>query len=403
MDELLDRAPCGFLSMTEDGTITLVNQTLVELLDYKRENLVGEHINLILTSPSCLFVQLYLLPLIALEGHVEELYITLKTKNGGEIPILINASKKNVIENNNIKCILIPIRQRNKYENELLIAKKDAEAALKAKHDAIEELRVTLETLESQAEELLRLNEQNQQFKIETKRELELARKIQQTSLTSPIQNKDIEMETYYKASKDLSGDIYGIYQLDSTRFGIILLDVMGHGISSALITMSLHALFHRLIREDGLTVEKVMKGLDNHLHELFQNNEEARHYCTAIFLLVDTDKQQIDYINAGHPSALWQDANSTQFELHSTTPPLGLFKNVLFESQTLLYKNSGRLLLYTDGVDPLGTEYLHPFLMENASLSLPAFKKKMLQTLSNCQIDNSKSDDQCFIIIDIK
>ncbi|MGX9136541.1 SpoIIE family protein phosphatase [Rummeliibacillus sp. JY-2-4R] len=401
MDEQLNHAPCGFLTMSEDGIINLMNQTLLELLGYTSLN--GQHINSILTTPSRLFVQFYLFPLIKLENHIEELYISLKACNGEEIPVLINASKKNVEEYTIIECILIPMRQRSKYENELLIAKREAESALIAKRDAIEELEEALKTLESQKEELVKLNKQNLQFKIDTKRELELARKIQQTSLTKPIHNEHIEMETFYKASKELSGDIYGIYQLDSNRYGIIILDVMGHGISSALITMSLHALFHRLIMEEGLTIDKVMKELDNHLHELFHNNEDARHYCTAIFLLIDTDKQKIDYINAGHPSALWQDDTGAQFELHSTTPPLGLFEGVKFKTQTLSYTNRGRLLLYTDGIDPLGSDYLCTLLMESANLPVIGFKEKIIQSLEKCEYGNSKSDDQCFIIVDLK
>jgi phosphoserine phosphatase RsbU/P len=400
MDEQLNHAPCGFLAMSEDGIILLINQTLLKLLGYN--NLSGQHINSILTTPSRLFFQFYFFPLLILENHVEEIYISLKANNGEEVPVLINASRKKIEDSTNIECILIPMRKRNEYENELLIAKKEAESALMAKHNAIEELEIALKTLETQKEELLKLNKQNHKFKIDTKRELELARKIQLTSLTIPIQNEHIEMETYYKASKELSGDIYGVYQLDPHRYGIILLDVMGHGISSALITMSLHALFHRLIIE-GLTVDKVMKELDNHLHELFHNNEDTRHYCTAIFLLIDTDKQKIDYINAGHPSALWQDVNGTQFELHSTTPPLGLLEGVSFETQTLLYTNGGRLLLYTDGIDPLDSDYLRSLLMKNASLPLSKFKEKIIQSLKNDESVKLKSDDQCFIIADLK
>ena len=400
MDEQLNHAPCGFLTISEDGIIILMNQTLLKLLGY--HNLSGEHINSILTTPSRLFFQFYFFPLITLENHVEEIYISLNASNGEEVPVLINASRKKIDDRTIIECILIPIRKRNEYENELLIAKKEAETALKAKRNAIEELENALKTLETQKNELINLNKQNQQFKIDTKKELELARKIQQTSLTIPIQNERIQMETYYKASKELSGDMYGIYQLDSHRYGIILLDVMGHGISSALITMSLHALFHRLIRE-GLTVDKVMEALDYHLHDLFHNNEDARHYCTAIYLLIDTDKQKIEYINAGHPSALWQGDNGTQFELHSSTPPLGLFEDVFFETQTISYTNGGRLLLYTDGVDPLGTDYLCPLLKENRALPLKKLKEKIIQSLKNDEDCQLKSDDQCFIIADLK
>jgi sigma-B regulation protein RsbU (phosphoserine phosphatase) len=294
------------------------------------------------------------------------------------------------------------MRKRNEYENELLLAKKDTEEALKAKNKAIAELETTLKKLEIQKEELLELNQQNQKYKTETKKELELARIIQETSLTDPINNDRVQMEVFYNASGELSGDIYGIYQIDQSRYGIILLDVMGHGISSALITMTLHALFQRLISA-GCTADLVMKELDSHLHKLFHNNEEARHYATGIYLLIDTDSQKIDYINAGHPPALWQDPNGTQYELCSTAPPLGTFEGVVFKTNTFTYSKGSRLLLYTDGVDPLTTNYLAPLLRKMVSLPLFKLKEEILQCLNNEKDVYHKSDDESFILVDLK
>lgn len=402
MDEQLNHAPCGFLTLSEDGFILAINQTLLKILHYSQDSLIGQHVNSILTVPARLFLQFYFFPLVKLEHRVEEMYISLETSKGEEIPVLINALLKSVKERTVVDCIIIPMHKRNEYENELLLAKKETEKALKAKHEAIAELEATLKKLENQKEELLELNQQNQKYKIETKKELELARIIQETSLTEPINNDNFQMEVFYNASGELSGDIYGIYQIDPYRYGIILLDVMGHGISSALITMTLHSLFQRLISA-GFTVDFVMKELDSHLHKLFDNNEEARHYSTGIYLLIDTDKQTIDYVNAGHPPALWQDPNGTQYELSSTAPPLGTFEGVVFKTNTSTYKKGGRLLLYTDGVDPLATDYLAPLLRKTTSLPLGELKEEILQSLHNEKNVYHKSDDESFILVDFK
>ncbi|MFS0774928.1 SpoIIE family protein phosphatase [Neobacillus sp. 3P2-tot-E-2] len=399
MDEQLNHAPCGFLTLSEDGLILEINQTLLKILNYSQDSLIGQHVNSILTVPARLFLQFYFFPLVKLEHRVEEMYISLETSKGEEIPVLINALLK---RKETVDCIIIPMRKRNEYENELLLAKKETEKALKAKHEAMAELETTLKKLEIQKEALLELNQQNQKYKIETKKELELARIIQETSITEPINNDYFQMEVFYNASGELSGDIYGIYQIDPYRYGIILLDVMGHGISSALITMTLHSLFQRLISA-GFTVDLVMKELDSHLHKLFDNNEEARHYSTGIYLLIDTEKQKIDYVNAGHPPALWQDPNGTQYELSSTAPPLGTFEGVVFKTNTFTYKKGGRLLLYTDGVDPLATDYLAPLLRKTTSLPLCKLKEEILQALHYEKNVYHKSDDESFILVDFK
>jgi phosphoserine phosphatase RsbU/P len=402
MDEQLDHAPCGFLTLSEDGIILSSNHTLLKILDYTQIPLKGQHVNSILTVPARLFFQFYFFPLIKLEQQVEEMYISLMSSNGEEIPVLINALQKKGKETTVLECILIPMRKRNEYENELLLAKKETEAALKAKDQANAKLEAILKKQEMQKEELLELNKQNQNYKIETKKELELAKIIQETSLTKPINNEKVEMEVFYNASSELSGDIYGIYQIDQHHYGIILLDVMGHGISSALITMTLHSLFQRLISA-GVAVDIVMKELDHHLHTLFQNNEEARHYSTAILLSIDTDRQIIEYINAGHPPALWQDTDGKQSELSSTAPPLGMFEGIEFKTNTFTFRKGGRLLLYTDGVDPLASNHLAPLLKETISLPLLELKDKVLQSLNHEKNVYQKSDDESFILIDLK
>ncbi|MBY0148709.1 SpoIIE family protein phosphatase [Neobacillus niacini] len=402
MDEQLNHAPCGFLTLSEDGFILDSNQTFLKLLNYSQDSLIGQHVNFILTVPARLFSQLYFFPLIKLEHRVEEMYISLETSKGEEIPVLINALLRREKERTVLECILIPMRKRNEYENELLLAKKDTEEALKAKHKAIMELKTTLKKLEFQKQELLELNQQNQKYKIETKKELELARIIQETSLTNPINNDKVQMEVYYNASGELSGDIYGIYQIDPYRYGIILLDVMGHGISSALITMTLHSLFQRLISA-GYPVDLVMKELDSHLHKLFNSNEEARHYSTAIYLLIDTERQKVEYVNAGHPPAIWQDPDGTQYELCSSAPPLGTFEGVVFKTNTFTYRKGGRLLLYTDGIDPLISNYLAPLVRKTVSLSLFKLKEEILQCLNHEKNVDYKSDDETFILVDLK
>jgi phosphoserine phosphatase RsbU/P len=405
MDSQLDYAPCGFLTLSDDGRILAINQTMLKILGCGREELSGKHINVLLTVPAQVFYQLYFVPILKREKQVEEMHLTLQSLTGEEIPVFINAVQKELEDGKTTTdCILFPIRKRSEYENELLIAKKEAESALIALYKAHTELDKAMGNLKDQQKELLELNRQNQNFKKETEKELELARKIQEFSLTDPFDHESIQIESYYKASRQLSGDMYGFYQIDDHRYGIILLDVMGHGISSALITMSLHSLFQRLI-SGGARPEKVLKELDAHLHSLFHKQEEARHYCTAIYLLIDTKKKQIEYINAGHPAALLQSRTTEeQHELASTNIPIGMFEGAVYIPRTITYSEGDRLLLYTDGVtDFLGCNHLSPLLKENRSIPIASLKKIIVKTLEDQNSLHHKNDDQCFILVDLK
>ncbi|EDL64473.1 SpoIIE family protein phosphatase [Bacillus sp. SG-1] len=402
MDEQLNQAPCGFLTLSKEGIILTINQTLLQVLGYNSDQLVGRHINSILSGSARVFFQLYFIPLVTVKHRVEEMYLSLAHYSGDDMPVLINASLKKNQENQVIMCVIVPIHRRSEYENQLLIAKKVAEDALKEKNKANFELERALKTLEAKQQELLEVNKQNEKYRIDTQRELQLAKKIQETSLTEALSNDHLHVESYYKASSELSGDIYGIYQINEHQYGVIVLDVMGHGISSALITMSLQSLFQRLI-STGAAANIVMKELDNHLHRLFHSNENAWHYCTAIYLFIDTDKQIIEYINAGHPPAIYQGPKGKQQELHSSTPPIGTFEGIDFKTNTITYTKGGRVLLYTDGVsEPLEPNHLCSLLSEHSSLSSTQLKDKILESLKKEKDDHYK-DDQCFIVIDLK
>jgi hypothetical protein len=82
---------------------------------------------MILPIASRIFYQTHFFPLLKLHGKIEEIYFSLRAKEGHDIPMLINASRRCEGEEFVYDCIFIPILQRIKYEDEILKAKKAAE------------------------------------------------------------------------------------------------------------------------------------------------------------------------------------------------------------------------------------------------------------------------------------
>ena len=72
MDELLNYAPGGYLSLADDGTILTINETLLQLLGCNFSDVQGRHVNVILTVPSQLFYRLYFIPMISLDEKVKK-------------------------------------------------------------------------------------------------------------------------------------------------------------------------------------------------------------------------------------------------------------------------------------------------------------------------------------------
>jgi PAS domain S-box-containing protein len=135
MDELLNTAPCGFLSFGDDGRILLVNDTLLGLLGYERGEMLGRHVESLLPVASRIFYQTHLFPLLKLHARIEEVYFSIRTRGGDEIPVLVNAARRergSVIVND---CVLMHMRQRDRFEDEILRAKRAAEEATRAKDE----------------------------------------------------------------------------------------------------------------------------------------------------------------------------------------------------------------------------------------------------------------------------
>lgn len=133
MDSLLDNAPCGYLRFSDDGIVETVNATLTEMLSRTPESMVGKHIENLFPPGGRIFYQTHFFPLLRLHGKAEEIYMALQSSDGTEVPVLINAARRereSVIGN---ECVVVRIRQRIRFEEELLRAKKAAELASDAK------------------------------------------------------------------------------------------------------------------------------------------------------------------------------------------------------------------------------------------------------------------------------
>ena len=140
MDELLNKAPCGFLSLADDGRVLAVNATLLGWLGYERGEVAGRHFETLLPPGGRIFYQSYFFPLLKLQDRAEEVYLSLRARDGGEVPVLANAAR-NARDGAAVNdCVFVPMRQRRRFEDELLAAKREAEEANRVKDELIEDL-----------------------------------------------------------------------------------------------------------------------------------------------------------------------------------------------------------------------------------------------------------------------
>lgn len=167
MKPLHDLAPCLYFSTADNGSIGEVNDFLCTCLQYSQEELVGKKVDRIFTLATRIFQQTHLFPLLKMQGHAEEIYLTLRRRDGEELPVLINAKRSEDPDAAVNYFAGIVVQHRRLYEDELIAAKKAAETALQENtvlQAAKEDLQRHSELLDSQMTLLNKQNEELRQF-----------------------------------------------------------------------------------------------------------------------------------------------------------------------------------------------------------------------------------------------
>jgi signal transduction histidine kinase len=154
LDPLLDLAPAGFLSFADDGTITAANATLAAMLGWAPGELEGRRMEAVLTVGARLFWQTHFFPMVRMHGQAEEVFLVLRAADGSDVAVLANAVRRERGGAWANDCVLVRVRERRKFEEELLRARKEADRARAEVEEHAEELRVSNEQLESQALEM---------------------------------------------------------------------------------------------------------------------------------------------------------------------------------------------------------------------------------------------------------
>lgn len=154
MDDLTDVIPSGVLVFDDRGIILSVNRTLAEMLRYQPGDLEGKNIDIILSLASRIFYNTHFFPLIRLQSRADEIFLTLVTSDTQHLAVLSNAVRRLRDGNHENIVVFMPLLQRQKYEEEILQAKRDAENALKEN----KELQKLAEMLENRTQEMEKQN-----------------------------------------------------------------------------------------------------------------------------------------------------------------------------------------------------------------------------------------------------
>ncbi|WP_458122464.1 PP2C family protein-serine/threonine phosphatase [Paenibacillus sp. Z6-24] len=232
--------------------------------------------------------------------------------------------------------------------------------------------------------------------------DLQLAKHLQRSVLTPPLMEPDICIHSWYMQSSEVSGDMFYWKMFNSSQCGVLLIDVSGHGITAALVSMSIRSLLDGIVGQYRKPRE-VCAELNRQMRLLFGKNRRTS-YFTAIYLYIDMKKREIEYFNAGHPPGLLLSPNQSPIKLTGTTVPIGIKPDMKLDTATITYDNPARIVLYTDGLVErpglsihTGIENLEQYAQSLHYLDNKTFVGKLER------LNRQRDDDICILSIELK
>ncbi|WP_414566242.1 MULTISPECIES: PP2C family protein-serine/threonine phosphatase [unclassified Anabaena] len=166
--------------------------------------------------------------------------------------------------------------------------------------------------------------------------------------LPSPLVGT-VTTEALFVPSAQLGGDCFDYYWIDDDNLAIYLLDVSGHGVGSALLSMSvLNVLRSQSLPNTNFCHPgEVLKAL-NHS---FQMSSHGNKYFTIWYGVYNQLTHQLIYANAGHPPAVLIDQDAKNInQLSSLDLPIGFVPDIDFTVDILEIADNSTLYLFSDG-----------------------------------------------------
>jgi len=197
------------------------------------------------------------------------------------------------------------------------------------------------------------------------KKDLEAAARIQAAFLpTDEVVVDGVRCAWCYVPCDELAGDTLGIVPLDATKVGIYVVDVSGHGVPSALMSVSLSRLLSTdpgssvlWTTEAGAAESRIASPREvmEELSRRFRHDTQTGQYFTMVYAVIDIEHQSMTYASAGHEPIIIVGENREPEFGTSTGPPVALIPASImkstYEERTVDLGPGDRIYFYSDGI----------------------------------------------------
>jgi sigma-B regulation protein RsbU (phosphoserine phosphatase) len=275
-----------------------------------------------------------------------------------------------------------------------------------------------------------KLKQLNQELIEKQKRldeDLAAAAEIQKSLLPPSVHSaENLEVAWKFEPCEHMGGDIFNLFQLDEDHWAIYVLDVSGHGVQAAMVTVSVSQFLqpnsgHLFKRKPGKlsqtrqlrTPSEVLAALDREFpFERFNN------FFTITYMIINTRTGELRYSNAGHPHSILLRKDGKMELLQSGGPAIGIGDLPLLRGQENRYAEGrphlipgDKLFIYTDGIvdfqnpegEFYGTERFYQTLQALQGESVQGIVEKAVRSLMDFGNNAEPLDDITLLGLEFK
>ena len=232
--------------------------------------------------------------------------------------------------------------------------------------------------------------------------ELQRAREIQQSLLPKEVpQLPGFEVAGIWRPARAVSGDYYDVFRLGGHKLGICVADVVGKGVSAALLMANVQAAVRAFSSESESAA-----WLCGKVNALLYENIAIGKFVTFFYGVLDGNARTLQYCNAGNPYPVLVSRGQTQM-LEKGGAVLGVFPSWTYEDATIELWPGDRLLLFTDGIteasgpdeQEFGEANVAEFARMNSSRSASELNIRLLAHVSGFCGDHFQDDATVVVI----
>jgi sigma-B regulation protein RsbU (phosphoserine phosphatase) len=182
--------------------------------------------------------------------------------------------------------------------------------------------------------------------------ELAEAAQYVRSILPAPLEQGPVQAAWRFHPSTQLGGDAFGYHWLDDKHFAFFLLDVCGHGVGAALLSVSvMHTLSNRTMRGVNFQNPGTVLGA---LNRTFAMEKHNNMFFTIWYGVYSTDTRELAFASGGHPPTVLIDPAADGARHESLRTPgaiVGGFPEARFQTARRILAPGACLYVLSDGV----------------------------------------------------